>query len=53
MKLILIKYRKMKLIFSTIKNSYNGVSGIIGINLLFFFNKLNVEKEKYLYRWNL
>ena len=26
-----------------------GVSGIIGINLLFFFNKLNVEKRKNIY----
>ena len=35
--------------FNNKKILITGVSGIIGINLLFFFNKLNVEKRKNIY----
>ena len=32
--------------FDNKKILITGVSGIIGINLLFFFNKLNIKKKK-------
>tara|TARA_X000001036_G_scaffold437051_1_gene481526 strand:+ start:1859 stop:2902 length:1044 start_codon:yes stop_codon:yes gene_type:complete len=35
--------------FNNKKILITGVSGIIGINLLFFFNKLNTEKKKSIY----
>ena len=35
--------------FNNKKILITGVSGIIGINLLFFFNKLNIEKKKNIY----
>ena len=48
-----LSLKEIKL-FNKKKILITGVSGIIGINLLFFFNKLNNEKKNvYLHRRNI